>query len=361
MSTIKRKLATVRKVSAIEPITGADLIELAHIDGWQCVVKKDQFKPGELGVYFEVDSFLNLSDSRYAFLAKNKITWFGKEGVRIRTMTLRGALSQGLLMPLADFPEALQAFHKTRLYDPNEHDQHFDVTDLLGIEKWEAPIPAELNGLVAGGFPSLIPKTDEDRIQNFPSFLEKYADTEFECSVKLDGTSMTVYHFDGREGVCGRNWEFLPESTDTLSRVARESRLLTVIHKFGPLAFQGELVGPGINGNPGKFLKHKFCIFNVYDIDKQRYLTPVQRTLVVSDLLKEVDCDMIDHVPSNIWRTQHVVGTRLGEFKSVQDLLDFADQYDGEGFVFKAMEPDQYGRIISFKVISNRYLLKHGG
>lgn len=356
----QRKLVTVRRVRAIEAIPDADKIELVHIDGWKCVSKKGEFQVNDLGVYFEIDSFLPISDPRFAFLEKNKIIFNGVEGARIRSMTLRGALSQGLLLPLKLFPEVIREFHKTRVVSENNlTSSHFDATKILGIGKWEAPIPTELSGRVIGGFPSFIPKTDQERIQNLPHLLKDYADVEFEISRKLDGTSMTVYHFDGRVGVCGRNWEFVSDSTDTLSRIARDSGLIDVIKECGNVAIQGELIGPGVNGNREKADHHSFNIFDVYDIDAGSYMLPDERRKFVAKLVIDprINYSLCRHVP--VPSECHTA--TLSEFASVEDILAFANDCDGEGYVFKAKRPDKYGRVVSFKVISNRYIMDHDG
>ncbi|MCH8618212.1 hypothetical protein [Undibacterium sp. TS12] len=89
-----RELVTIRQVSSIKPIVGADAIECASVDGWSVVVKKNEFKPGDACVYIEIDSFLPLQDERFAFLAKNKTSCNDREGTRLRTVKLRGQISQ---------------------------------------------------------------------------------------------------------------------------------------------------------------------------------------------------------------------------------------------------------------------------
>ena len=98
-----RRLVSVRKIDAIEDIPNADLIKAAVIGGWKVVVKAGEFQPGDLCVFFEIDSFLPADDPRYEFLLKNKTTWMGKEGIRLRTIRLRRALSQGLALPISSF------------------------------------------------------------------------------------------------------------------------------------------------------------------------------------------------------------------------------------------------------------------
>jgi RNA ligase (TIGR02306 family) len=162
MKEMKRKLMTIRTVSNLIPIEGADFVELAQIDGWQCVVKKGAFRVGSYGMYFEIDSFLPASDKRFSFL-KNKTAFEGEEGYRIKSMKIKGMLSQGLLLPLEDFnlitylrKESLQ-----RYIDDRE-----DFAEMFGVKKWEKPLALNMLGKVRGIFPFFIPKTDQERIQN---------------------------------------------------------------------------------------------------------------------------------------------------------------------------------------------------
>lgn len=146
-----RKLATIRIANALNAIVGADAIEAVRVDGWTCVAKKGEFQVGDKGIYFEIDSFLNGQDERFNFLAKQFITFEGKQGARLRTIRLRGQLSQGLFLPLAKFPE-LQNLELGA-----------DVTEILGVTKWEPPMPAQLAGEVVGVRPHYVRGTDQER------------------------------------------------------------------------------------------------------------------------------------------------------------------------------------------------------
>lgn len=146
-----RKLATIRVANALFPITGADAIEAVRVDGWVCVSKKGEFKAGDKGIYFEIDSFLNGEDERFNFLAKQFITYNGTLGARLRTIRLRGQLSQGLFLPLDKFPEVADMEVGT------------DVTEILGVTKWEPPMPAQLAGEVVGVRPHFVRGTDQER------------------------------------------------------------------------------------------------------------------------------------------------------------------------------------------------------
>jgi RNA ligase (TIGR02306 family) len=153
---MQRKLASIRQISEIREIPGADAIELAIVDGWQVVVAKNvNHKVGNYVVYCEIDSFLPIKPE-FEFLRKSSYKKMGdQEGFRLRTIRLRGVLSQGLILPLDEvipFPNNLDYMEVGK-----------DVTELLEIKKYEPPVPAELAGKVKGMFPSFIPKTDEER------------------------------------------------------------------------------------------------------------------------------------------------------------------------------------------------------
>lgn len=334
-----RKLATVRKVLDIRPIEGADAIELAIIGGWQCVVKKGEFKIGDLGVYFEIDSLLPI-EPRYEFLRKSSYKQLvdGTEGFRLRTVKLRGALSQGLLLPLKEFPGIPE--------------DTYDLTTFLKVLKYEPPMPACLAGDMAGAFPADIPKTDAERIQNLPEYFEQYKNAEFEVTEKLDGSSCTLFRYNEKVGVCSRNWELLESDRSTYWVVAR--KILPYLCKN--IALQGEVVGEGIQGNPLKIRGQKFYLFNVYDLDSHVYLNPDDR-MAYFRVLRNVGADL-EHVP--------VIEPRLKVFlkySTMESLLCYADGSSAicmgaarEGLVFK---PWGFGAL-TFKAISNVFLLKKG-
>ena len=153
-----RKLASIQKIESVEPIEGADKIELAHVLGWRCVVNKGQFQPSDLAVYFEIDSFLPVRPE-FEFLRASsykKSDVLG-EGFRLKTMKFRGQISQGLLLPVGSFPAI-----------PKDAQIGDDVTELLGVRKWEIEERATSGGSVIGTLPKDIPHTDETRIQASP-------------------------------------------------------------------------------------------------------------------------------------------------------------------------------------------------
>lgn len=361
---MERKLASIRKISDIQPIDGADMIELAIVDGWKVVVAKNVgHKVGDMVVYCEIDSFLPIKDE-FEFLRKSSFKKMGdQEGFRLKTIKLRGQVSQGLILPLSVFEGygyrvSENLLNENPALEPNrsvispsdmiELVVGNDVTEVLGIVKYEPPIPAELAGKVKGLFPSFIRKTDEERIQNLTSEYEKWrlqSQHQFYVTEKLDGSSSTFYYKDGVFGVCSRNLELLETEGNTFWKVARELDLENKLSKLNVnISLQGELIGEGIQGNPYKIKGQTVRFFNVFDIDNQEYygLPNFLRTL---DILELESVPLIDR-----------------EFllpESVDELLTYADKkselnpnFDREGVVIRSLD-----RTISFKVISNKFLL----
>ena len=200
-----RKLATIRKITELNPIPKADAIEVATVDGWKAVVKKGDFKVGDLAIYLEVDSWVPYELAPFLSKDKEPKEYNGVKGERLRTIKLRGQLSQGLLLPID------VAYDE----DPPDYDHVFlegdDVTEILGIQKWERPVPAQLAGLMKGSFPSFIPKTDQERVQNIVSEIAsaKELGLEFEVTEKLEGSSMTCYLRNLEPDEQGnKQWEF---------------------------------------------------------------------------------------------------------------------------------------------------------
>ncbi len=212
---MERKLASVRVINDIQKIPEADMIELAIVDGWKVVVAKNVgHKIGDMVIYCEIDSFLPIKEE-FEFLRKSSYKKMGdQEGFRLKTIKLRGQVSQGLILPISVLNPTDTNIYVTPF-------EGLDVTEMLGIVKYEPPIPAELAGKVKGLFPSFIRKTDEERIQNLASEYELFKTqnkegVKFYVTEKLDGSSATYYFKDGIFGVCSRNLELLETEGNTL-------------------------------------------------------------------------------------------------------------------------------------------------
>ena len=333
---MERKLASIRKISDLSPIEGADKIELATIDGWKVVVAKDvNHKVGDLIVYCEVDSFLPI-EPEFEFLRKTSYKKMsdGREGFRLKTIRLRGQISQGLILPISVFGD----FGWTAY-------EGIDVTEKLGIVKYEPPIPAQLSGMVKGNFPSFLKKTDEERVQNLSKEFESYRNEDFYVTEKLDGSSVTYYVKDEVFGVCSRNLDLLEDENNSMWKFATETGLRDRMVKLGKnIAIQGEIIGEGIQGNPYQRIGQTVKIFNGFDIDKYDYLSleellELVKTLEVKTVpILDLDFSLPDTIDELLL---------MAEGKSVLNL-----KAEREGLVIRS-----HDRKISFKSISNKFLL----
>lgn len=349
---MERKLVTVRRVREIEPIEGADMIELAHVDGWQCIVKKGEFQVGGLGLYFEIDSLLPMVEA-FEFLKprgtkKMMVDQVEREGYRLRTIRLKGKLSQGLLLPLSSFKHTFDSM-------PLIAGEGEDVTERVGVIKYEQPIPAQLQGMIRGNFPEFIEKTDQERVQNLTKELKDVKGMTFEVTEKLDGSSMTVYLKDGEFGVCSRNLELKESEGNTFWRVAREMDLENKLRAFGKnVALQGELVGPGIQGNPYRLSGATCYFFNVYAINERASMLPAGRTYVLTELgLRD---KMVPVLFESFGLSDEPVKDLLARADGESHLCPAVKR---EGLVFNSNQvASQWDHNpFHFKVISNSFLL----
>lgn len=252
---MERKLASIRTISSITPIENADAIEALHIDGWTVVAQKQMgYTAGQPVVYFEPDSFLSMDDDRFAFLSERgtRVNTGGVEGHVLRTIRLRGTYSEGMVLPLETFPEV------------NGLPVGSDVTELLGVSKWEPPIPAQLAGDVFGLFPGWMRKTDAERVQNLADMFPLGG--EWFATEKIDGTSATyAISPDGEFVVCSRNLHLKPNGT-TYWKIAEKLSIEETLRKFftpgHPVVIQGEIFGEGIQKNPLRMKGQEFRFFN---------------------------------------------------------------------------------------------------
>ena len=376
-----RKLASIRRIADIQPIEGADAIDVATIDGWKVVVKKGEFAIGDLAVYLEIDSWVPHELAPFLSKGQEPRKYNDVKGERMRTIRLRGQVSQGLLLKI-DTDDGWNYIFSS---PSDKHENYFvdlgevaaegqDVTELLGIQKWEAPIPAQLQGQAAGMFPtSLIPKTDQERIQNCFGEIQKRAkrfttekvwnaetqtleeypvvvpddfkEPTYEVTMKLDGSSCTIFRWEGDLRVCSRNLELLINDEN------KDNTFVAMALKIGDrlpegYAVQGEIWGESIQGNKEGIRGQRFSVFDVFDIRDHRYISPVGRRKI---------CDKlgIEHVP--------ILGEDWKAPKSIEEALSLAsgpsiNAKNREGVVYKCNEDPSF----SFKVISNEWLLKHG-
>ena len=361
---MERKLASVQRIREIRPIDGADSIELAVINNWQVVVAKSvEHKVGDLIVYCEIDSFLPIREE-FEFLRKTSYKKMadGSEGFRLKTIKLRGQISQGLVLPIhvLDGPDEMKVGLSKQPWgdqlqlgpydDALVLDEGVDVTSILGIVKYDPPMPAQLAGKAKGYFPSFINKTDEERIQNLTAGYIELENRGYYVTEKLDGSSATYYFRNGEFGVCSRNLELIEEPDNSFWRIARE---LKIEEKLGSLeenlAIQGELIGEGIQGNPYKIKGQDLRIFSMFNIDTQRYLSLDEMHQVLKKM--NVDSNPLQLVP--ILNYDYKLPNTIDEILMQADGKSVLNkETDREGIVIRNSD-----RSVSFKAISNKFLL----
>jgi RNA ligase (TIGR02306 family) len=321
---MERQLVTLETISEIAPIEGADAIEVAKVRGWNVVVKKGEFQPGEEVLYFEIDSFLPISDPRFAFLEPRGVrVQEGVTGHVLKTVRLRGQYSQGLIKPVSEFPEGIPE-----------------------IVKFDPPLPAGLEGSVEGQFLyQFAPKTDAGRIQNLGRVLPEILSHEWTATEKIDGTSTTIVNDGGTIRICSRNWEISrPSARFDLADKLNLQEILPVDHTL-----QGEYFGENIQSNPLGIKGTDFKAFNLY---KKTEDGPVAIPFTEwPDALRFLQVPVL---PLTLPQTIDEIVEQADGLKSV-----IAPQRLAEGIVWQGPKGfDFLGNRPGFKAISNKYLAR---
>lgn len=341
-----RNMCSVQEVTQILPIAGADRIELAKVLGWQVVVRKGVFKVGQKVAYFEVDTLCPDDNPIFGHLqGRGQKTVFkdGKEitGHVLRTIKLRGEISQGMLMPLAEL--GIQ-----------EHDVEVgtDISELAGVLKYEDELPFS-GGDIVGRFNTLYcPKSDAERLQNLSKYWDEIKSLEWQPTVKVDGTSRTlVKDTDGTLHIYSRNYELKYDNNDLGVVVAKKWNLEDALAPGEAIQF--ELVGPGIQKNRLHINEPRPFVFSYWRNGNK--VSPNNW----SPMLRKAGVPFLD---KDLWKPEG----SLEEFidKVSKNLRgNITKDLPDEGIVFHLLSsemPSFLDRTLCFKVISNKYLIKHG-
>ena len=373
MSTFTVPIVTVKEVIKHPNADSLDLITFNEI-GWRCVDKLGVRKPGDKVVYIPIDSMVDTKREEFAFLAP-KAKPDGR--FRIRTVKLRGEVSQGLIV---DCPAALRTEMTDQTPEPGEliiNPVMFPVVGLdcsyhFDIKKYE---PQEyghtLSANQKGFYPSWLPKTDAERYQNFNRDIEQERSTVFGASLKLDGTSMTVFEDLDREddviGVCSRNFELYEKDAtgggNIYWQTARSQDLITKLQdmrrflRCKKIALQGELCGPGIQGNKMGLDKVTFFLFDIYTVDdtSSGYVN-------YAKFMEYANLFQLQTVPV-LW--VETLENKLGfpfDFSFISD-LKYPNGTPAEGVVFVSAQEKYVGKLgrLKFKFINPTFLLKYEG
>lgn len=316
------KLASIETISELKPHPNADRLELAKVLGWQCVVKKGEFAVGDSVVFIPIDTLL--PDAPWsAFLKK------GDSPVRLRTIKLRGEYSQGLVLPLSVLPDGPRGWHIGA-----------DVGGALGVKKYEKEIPAILSGTAKGNFPQhLAAKTDEDNGLSNPDLVASVLRHPCHVSLKLDGSSCTILVENGViQHVCSRNLSLQEDDRNSFWKAARKANWEGFTGTV-----QGELMGPGIQGNQLELPEPELYVFQIQQDGV--WLNPLE-------LANAADQLGLKRVPGIAWSWS-------GTLEDVQALADAQTlpNKPAEGVVVRPMHTPAsgIGRPLGFKIINRNY------
>ena len=321
---------SIQKILDVQPVENSDALDKVKILGWQVVVKRGEFKQGDLAAYVEIDSILP-DKPEFSFLANRHF--------RVQTIRLRGCLSQGIAFPLSILPAG-------------DWQEGQDITDVIGAKHYEKTISGTIGGQIERNFPPFIPKTNEERLQNFPGVLDELRDKAYIITTKVDGTSCTIYHNNGSFGVCSRNNQMREDDQNVYWKMAKKYDLENKLKGFEMnIALQGEVVGPGIQKNRLNLKELEFLLFDVYDVEKERYMNVTEANAVRFSLgLKAVPT--VELGPNFNYTFEQLLELAKGKYEGTKN--------DQEGIVVRSFRED-FSEIlrkrISFKVLNNQFLL----
>jgi RNA ligase (TIGR02306 family) len=342
------KLATYETITEILPIEGADRIELARVQGWQSVIRKGEFKVGDQVIFVPIDTVLTPSAWNEHLWDKNDPS----KPIRLKTVKLRGVISQGLIL-------------RTSLVSAQEIWDHSDdptedtsLAGMLGITKYEKPVPAQLRGQVQGSFPThLVSKTDEDNLKSNIKVLDELKQADFvEATLKIDGTSATyIKEFNGTFRVCSRNLELKDTEENVYWQMARKYKIEENLVPGN--CIQGEIAGPGIQGNPAGYSELSLFIFNVFNLGNN---VPLNRNswftalTLINDLTIKVPIVRLFDAPEFADMT-------IDSLQEWVNKINYSNNKPAEGVVFrgykdgKVMYSQHLQKMLSVKIINQNF------
>jgi len=344
-----RSLVSTVTIDSIKEIKNSDFLVLVGFkeNGWKCVTTKDSVTMGDIGLYFEVDSFLPTDVEAFEFLKKNGIQkmYTGELGMRLRTIKLRGQVSQGLYLSESSFP-GFNIFSNS-------------IQDDLGVIQYKIEPSISMDGDAIAEYPSHSPKSSQPRIQNELDFFTKYKGVAFERTMKLEGVSTSFIVNDGIVQPASHNTVYKANERFSLWTYAERIGLDKALEKLNlNVTIQGEFMGPKIQGNIENLEQNQFYVYNIFNIDSATWYSRKQRLFLI---------EYINFLMNNGNQLLHVptLDESIKIFDEVDSLDELLDMANGpsmkahlrEGDVYKSLEPVD-GSYVQFKVISNKYLLK---
>ncbi len=334
-------LTTIQKIKTLEPIPDADRIELASFEHvfWKAVVEKGKYKPGDFVVFLAPDAWVPFELAPFLSKGKQPREYKGVKGERVRIVKFKGVASQGLVLPLDILKDVTFNLSK----DVNVR----DFSEYLGILKWEKPVEISLKGKTEGLFPNFLRKTDEVNLNSNPKLLIEFKNLNNDIYIteKIDGTSATFYFYNGKFGVCSRNWE-LKEGDNVYWEIARKCQIKEKLEKLNKnIAIQGEIYGERINNNCLKISGIDFAVFNVFDIDEQEYFNFYK----LKDLVLQLNLKLVPVIYKGMFKPDW-------DIIKLQELARgyyYNTKFTREGIVIRNCHLDK--KYLSFKVLNDEY------
>ena len=401
-----RELAYLVKIDEIRPIEGYDRVEHARVGGWWIIVRKDQFKVGDVAIYIEIDSKVP---------EKEPFMFLEKRHFKVKTLKMCKVISQGLLMSLEDFGWSLRGANSNVIITGDGLDNYLEVgdfvTELLGItyaeaedNKRKAPsadkykLMAQRNGKLfskqpfrwlmrrewgkkllfiffgkkrdkKSGWPAWVVKTDEERCQNMPRLFPGNPEEEWIATEKVDGTSTTfTMKGFGRKRefyICSRNVVFdKPDKncyydTNVYVEMAEKYNIEKVLEEIlwmyssavcNFVTIQGETYGAAVQKRDYGLEGRDFKAFNVilgYEDGHTERLNPIKMKELL-DLFEIPTVDIVDE--------HFKIPATCDELLAMAGGPSAIDGGMREGLVFRS-----YDGARSFKAVDSNFLLKYHG
>lgn len=381
----ERELAYVVKVDEIRPIEGADRVEVAIVNGWHIMVRKDQFKPGDLAVYFEIDSKVP-AEEPFMFLEPKHF--------KIKTQKyFKGTvISQGLLMSFEDFGWEKDAYklgdfltQKLKVTYAVEEDNARKASSVDKYKKmaqrhgklfshqpfrwlmrrtWGKKILFLFFGKTSDkktGWPAWVAKTDEERVENMPWIFDNKS--PFVATEKIDGTSTTFTMKRGKFGkndfyICSRNVVFdKPDKncfydTNVYIEMAEKydiEKILESILTDDPtldwVTLQGETYGAGIQKRDYGLKEHRFAGFNFITSKEGRW-----DSVRAAKFMAQYNIPWVPILDEN-----YILPDTIEELRAFSH--SEGSRIDGvikEGIVFRSQDGS-----MSFKCVDPEFLMKY--
>jgi RNA ligase (TIGR02306 family) len=336
-----RKLASVQKIDEINLHLNSNNLAIAKVLGWQVIIKRDEFQINEKIIYFEIDSLLPAAEWSEFMKERN---------YRVKTIKLRGEISQGLILPLKILGDNV---------NPDDYEIGKNLTETIGVEKYEIE-EQELAKFVNNQnkshspFPlTLIEQTDESRIQSEPKFIQKFQNQPYYASLKYDGTSATYLIDPNKKDeyyICSRNYRRAYSNDDLYSIISDKyqikEKLLSVDCRYG---IQCEIYGPKISKNFLGVREVKMAVFNIKDLIDNRYLD-MEELIEVCNKLELPMVDIIEKGDSFNYDMPSLKKLSKGTYPKTNN--------QREGLVFRLQNGWHNLQRYSFKIINDDFLLK---